>query len=464
MRLSLRDIAEILKARLLPQGAQGTVTGISTDSRTVADGDLFIPLTGPRFDGHDYISEAVRKGAVAFLAHKDIGESTVPRIVVDDTLQALGDLAAAVRRGFDGPVVGITGSSGKTTTKEMLAGILSLIGPGLKNPGNFNNLVGLPLTVFKMNSALRWAVLEMGMSARGEIARLAQIADPSVGVITNIGPAHLETLKNLDGVARAKGELFAALKRGGVAVVNADDPRVAGLPVANGVATIRFGISPQSDVRGEELSTDPSGVAFRLVVFDKSVPVHLKVPGRHNVSNALAAAAAATALDIDIDVISRGLEGFCAVSGRMETSILPQGITLVEDTYNANPLSVRAALESFDEMGGEGRRIGVLGDMLELGETSASLHRETGQVAARHLDILVVMGDMAEEMVAGASKGGLKPDRIVKVTSHEDAAESLRQIMTAGDRILVKGSRGMKMEEVCRLLRSGKMSINEKEA
>lgn len=226
MKLTLQQIAHIVGGDLSPSGARATVSGISTDSRTVGRGELFVPLRGDRFDGHDFLCQAARMGAAVCLSEEVLAGFPVPAIRVEDTLAALGQLAAALRRDFSGPVIAVTGSSGKTTTKEMLSAILSLSGAGLKTAGNFNNLIGLPLTLFRLEAAHRWAILEMGMSARREIARLAEIADPGVGVITNVGPAHLETLENLDGVARAKGELFAALKPGGTAVINADDELV----------------------------------------------------------------------------------------------------------------------------------------------------------------------------------------------------------------------------------------------
>jgi UDP-N-acetylmuramoyl-tripeptide--D-alanyl-D-alanine ligase len=241
MKLDFQSIVQITSGSLTPARAQGSISGISTDSRTTQPGDLFVPLRGPSFDGHDFLLRAARNGAVACLSEEVISGFPVPVIRVKDTLRALGDLAAARRQSFAGPVVAVTGSSGKTTTKEMLGAILGLTGPGLITPGNFNNLVGLPHTLFQLNEEHRWAVLEMGMSARGEIARLAEIAAPQIGVITNIGAAHLETLNGLDGVARAKGELFAALPPQGTAVINADDERVLALPVANGVQRLLFG-------------------------------------------------------------------------------------------------------------------------------------------------------------------------------------------------------------------------------
>jgi UDP-N-acetylmuramoyl-tripeptide--D-alanyl-D-alanine ligase len=459
MNLDLQKIAQVTAGRISPAGARVTVTGISTDSRSVCPGELFVPLRGEKFDGHDFLTQAVRRGAAACLSEDVIAGFPVPVIQVADTLQALGDIAAAVRRDFSGPVVAVTGSSGKTTTKEMLAAILSGTAPGLKTEGNFNNLVGLPLTLFRLASEHCWAVLEMGMSARGEIARLAEIALPDVGIITNVGPAHLETLHGLDGVARAKGELFAALKAGGTAVINADDERVAQLPVANGVRRLLFGFSASAEIRAEEVAVAGAAVSFRLVLPEGAWPVTLAVAGRHNVNNALAAAAAAAALTVPAAAIVRGLQAFRGGRGRMELVDLGNGTVLIEDTYNANPLSVRAALTALDEMGKGGRRIAVLGDMLELGAEAAELHRQIGAEAAQRCDVLILLGAMAGETAAGARQQGMPADRVQIVSSHAEAADRLRSLLRPGDRLLVKGSRGMQMEKVGAALRDSENSL-----
>jgi UDP-N-acetylmuramoyl-tripeptide--D-alanyl-D-alanine ligase len=452
MKLDLQQIARMTGGRLSPATARGTVTGVSTDSRTIHPGDLFVPLRGPNFDGHEFLMQAVRRGAAACLSEDVLAGYPVPVIGVHNTLTALGDLAASYRRAFPGPVVAVTGSSGKTTTKDMLHAILALHGPGLATEGNFNNLVGLPLTLFKMMPSHRWAVLEMGMSARGEIARLAEIAAPGVGIVTNIGPAHLEGLQTLEGVARAKGELFAALPSGGTAVINADDDRVRELPVANGVQRLWFGLNPAATVRAETIRSDGEGVNFELILPNGRYPVKLAVPGRHNVANALAAAAAALVLEIPAELIVRGLQTFRARAGRMETVRLADGSLLLDDSYNANPLAVKAALEALAESG-TGRKIAVLGDMLELGEAAADLHREVGAAAASRADYLIVLGAQAEATAAGARTAGMAADRVRVVADHEAAIAMVRTWLRPGDSILVKGSRGMRMDQVSGVLR-----------
>jgi UDP-N-acetylmuramoyl-tripeptide--D-alanyl-D-alanine ligase len=453
MNLKLSEIVTLTSGRMTPANATGVITGVSTDSRTICPGELFVPLRGPNYDGHDFLIRALRNGAAACLSEEVIAGFQVPIIQVPDTLQALGDIAQGVRRRFTGPVAAITGSSGKTTTKEMLAHILNLTGPGLKSQGNFNNLIGLPLTLFSLAKEHRWAVLEMGMSARGEISRLAEIGQPTVGVITNVGAAHLETLHGLDGVARAKGELFAALGPGCTAVINADDERVAAIPVANGVRRLLFGLSPAAEIRAENIQTQPGKVRFRLLLPKGAFEVVLQVVGRFNVVNALAAAAVATVLEVPAEQIVKGLGLFRPIAGRMQTSLMENGTLLIEDTYNANPLSMAAALQALDELNGGGRRIAVLGDMLELGAASAELHRQLGSTAAQRCDQLVLLGEQAEQVARGAREGGLANDRICLVDNHEQAIEYLTKTIAPHDRLLLKGSRGMRMELISAGLR-----------
>ncbi|MEZ4600165.1 MAG: UDP-N-acetylmuramoyl-tripeptide--D-alanyl-D-alanine ligase [Syntrophotaleaceae bacterium] len=454
MKIDVQTIARITGGTVTPSKAQATVSGVSTDSRKIRDGELFVPLHGPNFDGHDFLLQAVRNGAAACLSEDVIAGFPVPVVRVADTLKAMGDLAASQRALLRGPLVAVTGSSGKTTTKEMLGSILRQGGPGLITEGNFNNLIGLPLTLFRLTDAHRWAVLEMGMSARGEIARLTEIASPDIGVITNIGPAHLETLLSLDGIARAKGELFAGLSQGGTAVINMDDERVAGLPVANGVRRILFGCAPPADVRAEKISLWPGGVEFQLCLPEGRWPVRLHIHGRFNVHNALAAAAAAYVIGVKPAEIGSGLERFRPYAGRMETTLLGEKVVLLEDCYNANPLAVKAALVTLDDLAGDGRRVAVLGDMLELGEAAGELHREVGREVARRADLLILLGEFARHTAEGARQGGLAADRIIQVDSHEKAVESLEKLIRPGDRVLVKGSRGMKMERICAALKT----------
>ena len=453
MTFDLQEIVQITGGRMTPANSVGSVAGVSTDSRTVGEGELFVPLRGDNFDGHEFLALAVRSGAAACLSEDEVNGLPVPVIVVEDCLKALGDLAAAIRRRFTGPLVGVTGTSGKTTTKEMLAGILSLKRPGLVTKGNFNNLIGLPLTLFCLAGDHEWVVLEMGMSARGEITRLSQIAAPTIGIITNVGPAHLETLHGLEGVARAKGELFESLAPGSCAVINADDRHVRKIPVANSVRRLLYGLDPDADVRAELIESTTQGQRFQLRLPDGKWPVQLGVVGRHNISNALAAAAAAYVMEIDSETIVRGLEAFNACSGRMELVDLDCNVLLIEDSYNANPLSVGAALETLDELADSGQRIAVLGDMLELGEDARRWHREVGAMAAEKTDSLILVGDLCREVEIGAVEAGMSVDAITRVASHGEAIGLLGKLIRPGARILVKGSRGMRMEVVSNALK-----------
>jgi len=449
----VRTVAAVTGGQILHNGADVALSGFSTDSRTLQAGDLFIPLRGEHFDGHDYLTQAVRHGAAACLSEDVVAGLTIPVIQVRDTLQALGDLAHAVRQRFGGPVVGITGTSGKTTTKEMLAAILARTGPGHKSAGNFNNLVGVPLTLFGLCPDHRWAVIEMGMSARGEITRLAQITAPQLGIITNVGAGHLEKLGGISGVARAKGELFIQLPAGGTAIVNADDPQIGQLPLANGVRRVLFGLSPEAQVRASAISAADGTVAFTLHLPGAEAAVQLPVPGRHNVQNALAAAAAAWVLEVPLEDIVAGLAAFKPCPGRMELVELADDVLVIEDSYNANPLSMRAALDALHDLGRPGRRIAVLGDMLELGQAAGELHFEVGALVAMRADWLFTLGELAREIAAGAAAGGLAAGRIVTAATVEELVDRLRAVLRPGDRLLIKGSRGMRMERVSALLR-----------
>ncbi|KAF0215752.1 MAG: UDP-N-acetylmuramoyl-tripeptide--D-alanyl-D-alanine [Geobacteraceae bacterium] len=371
-----------------------------------------------------------------------------------DTLRGLGDVAAFHRKRFTIPVVGVTGSNGKTTTKEMLAAILARTGPGLKTSGNLNNLIGLPQMLLCLTEGDLWAVLEMGMSEPGEIDRLAELAMPAVGVITNAFPAHLESMGSVEAVARAKGELFLRLPVGGCAVYNADDPLIAGSPSPEGVKRLSFGLHGADVSAGEIKGCGVNGQSFMLRLPGEHLPVRMKAFGVHNIYNALAAAAAATALEVAPQMIRAGLEAFIPYEKRFNLEEV-DGIILIDDSYNANPASMEAALVTLRDMKEECRAIAVLGDMLELGKGSPQAHRELGRLAASCADRLYVMGEMADLTAAGAAEAGLASDEIIKAQSHEDILSDLRRTLTKGDYLLVKGSRGMRMETVAEGVRRG---------
>ncbi len=447
---TINEIALATGGRIIGHAA-GEVAAISTDSRTVAPGELFVALRGEKFNGHEFIVDVCAKGILAVIAEEQwLKGHTIPAsttcIAVKNSLRALGDLAAAWRRRFEIPVIGVTGSNGKTTVKEMLATIMELSGPGLKTAGNLNNLIGLPQMLFQLNPEHRWAVLEMGMSEPGEIDRLAAIAAPRVGIVLNALPAHLQSMGTVEAVAAAKGELLHRISDGGLAVVNADDSRVASLSQNASARRISFGID-RGEVRAREI--EPLGLDgqhFLLVTPHGETVVNLKACGRHNIYNALATAAALLE-KVDLATITAGLEAFTPYKGRFQVEQMG-GITLIDDSYNANPASTKAALDTLAQIAPEGHRIAVLGDMLELGEYEAEAHRGVGAVAGRNTDRLYLMGDlMAKYATEGALLADMPAESVILCAGHTEVAELLHQSITEGDVILFKGSRGMAMEK-----------------
>jgi UDP-N-acetylmuramoyl-tripeptide--D-alanyl-D-alanine ligase len=451
MMFTIEEIALVTGGRIIGHAAV-EVSAVSTDSRTAAPGDLFVPLRGERFDGHAFIQEVAKKGVVTILAEEQwLKAHSIPDAVtcvaVKNSLHALGDLAAAYRRRFDIPVIGVTGSNGKTTVKEMLATILELTGPGLKTSGNLNNLIGLPQMLFQLRPEHRWAVLEMGMSEPGEIDRLAYIAAPRVGIVLNALPAHLQSMGTVEAVAAAKGELLHRICDGGLAVVNADDPRVASLSQNASARRVSFGIE-RGEVRARDIETlGLQGQNLLLVTPHGEAAVHLKACGRHNVYNALAATAALLE-KVELPVIAAGLEAFTSFKGRFRIEQLG-GITLIDDSYNANPASTKAALETLAQVAAAGHRIAVLGDMMELGEHESDAHRGVGAVAGRNVDRLYLMGERMTTYAAdGALLADMPAESVISCKSHAEIAGQLHQTLTEGDVILIKGSRGMAMERV----------------
>jgi len=438
------------------------VEGVSTDTRTIAAGSVFVALRGERFDAHAFLGEAARAGAAAALvSDASAGAHGLPRLLVAGTLPALGALAHHHRRRFEVPVVGVTGSNGKTTTREMIAAILATRGPVLKTEGNLNNEVGVPLTLFGLEAGHHAAVIEMGMNHPGEIARLAAIAAPQVGVVTNAAAAHLEGLGSIDGVADAKAELWAGLPPGGVAVANADDARMLKRAQASGrrVFTFAAGRQRRGDVVVLEIrSQSAEGMRFVLGIGNREVEVALALVGAHNAANAAAAACAAIALGSSDREIVAGLAAVRPVGRRLRLARLPSGALLVDDCYNANPLSMGAALATLAELAAAegGRALAVLGDMLELGPEEHALHRGVGEAAARAgLAFLAGFGPRARATLEGAVAAGLPGDRTFHTEDAEALAEAVRTLArpAAGDVLLVKGSRGMKLERLVEALR-----------
>jgi len=444
-------------AGALIHGTSGAMfEGIVTDSRAVTGGNLFIAIVGDRFDGHEFIASALDRGAAGFVVQRKEKElvsripETVPVIFVDDTVRALGDIAHCWRMRFDVPVVAVTGSSGKTTTKEMIASIVSQVKRVHKNRGNFNNLIGLPLTLLEMEAGHEVAIVEMGTNRPGEIARLTDIAKPSVGVITNVGPAHLEGLKSIDGVREEKGDLFARMEKHGIAIINSDDDEIRVLAERWHGERITFGIKDEALIHAHNIEKkDGQGIRFTLCVGSFEGDVTMKTLGNHNIYNALAAAASSLALGIEESVICEGIARFEQIPGRMKLYRLRGGACLVDDTYNANPASVREALRTLRDLEGVHRITVILGDMLELGDTSEELHEDIGRfLSDSGVGTVFIRGKFSRAVAAGAQQGGLRNDRIFCIESPEEIAAKLASCIGEGEWILIKGSRGMKMEEI----------------
>ena len=395
--------------------------GVSTDSRQILQGGLFIPLIGEKFDGHDFIATAVKDGASGFLVERGSEEKIRERftdatiIRVDDTLKALGDIAHFWRKKFRVIVVAITGSSGKTTTKEMLAGIAGLKKKIIKAQGNYNNLIGLPMTVLKINAQHELAILEMGTNTRGEIRRLTEIAEPDIGLITNIGPAHLEGFKSVETVREEKLDLFRNMPKAGVAIINLDDERLLVTEKDWRGKRVTFGLRKDADVSAEGIETKGmKGLGFTIRMASFKERITISTVGNHNIYNALAAAASSWALGIDFSTICQGLTAFQPISGRMEIHRLKNGAFIVNDTYNANPASFGEALKTLRDLKGNKKSTVIMGDMLELGDQAEVMHEGIGSLMAdTGVDTIYLRGRLSPATAAGALKRKISKGQIV---------------------------------------------------
>ena len=441
--------ARVLDAEWL--GEDVLFTGVSTDSRTVKSGDLFIALSGKNFDGHKFVAQAKDKGAVAAMVNQESDikknqDSKVPMIIVKDTLLGLGKLAAYWRGRFEIPLIAVTGSNGKTTVKEMIASILlQLVGKDsnkvLATTGNLNNDIGVPQMLLQLCAQHKYAVIEMGMNHSGEISYLTKLAKPSVALITNAGAAHIEGIGSVEAVARAKGEIFEGLDELGTAVINADDQNVQiWHKLAGSRPIIEFGLSKKVKVGGS-YQLNLADTEIKLKLPDGTIEVRLNVPGKHNVYNALAAAAAATAIGISKENIASGLELFSGVSGRLQQKKCQHGARMIDDSYNANPESVRAALSVLANS--PGKRILVLGDMGELGDNTVGFHERIGEEARLiGIDRLFTLGELSAHSV---KKFGVGAQHFQNI---EDLLSAVKAVLTPNVTLLVKGSRFMQMERV----------------
>ncbi|MDO9528515.1 MAG: UDP-N-acetylmuramoyl-tripeptide--D-alanyl-D-alanine ligase [Syntrophales bacterium] len=460
--LTVDEIIEATGGRIIKRSSGGTFKGLSTDSRHISKGALFLPVIGERFDGHDFIAAAIKDGALGSLVQSGLEEKIkdvsgdVTLISVNDTLKALGDIAHFWRKKFELPVIAVTGSSGKTTTKEMIAGVIGLTKKALKSRGNFNNLVGLPLTLLEINANHEAAIVEMGTNSSGEIGRLTRIAMPDVGLITNIGPAHLEGLKSMDVVREEKWDLFNNMGNRGIAIINNDDDSLRELAGRWKGNAVTFGIENYADVRAERISIKGrTGTKFTLIIDGISRELTMSTTGEHNIYNALAAAASSCAVGIEHDLICEGLQSFKPISGRMEILNLKNGAFLIDDTYNANPASVSVALKTLKDLKGKQKSTVILGDMLELGVWAEEMHEDIGSLMAdTGVDTIFLRGKFSRAVTEGATRKGIKSNQIYFPETTKEIATHLRQHLKKGDWVLVKGSRKLKMEEIVQELTS----------
>lgn len=449
------ELGELLGAAV--SGAlPAKVEGVSTDTRSIAKGNLFVALKGETFDANDFLDKALAAGAAAAVVRKGAKiPAGLPCLEVDDTLAALGRIARHHRRRFSIPLGAITGSNGKTTTKEMIGAILATRGPALKTEGNLNNEVGVPLTLLRLDPSHTGAIIEMGMNHPGELARLSAFTEPQVAEITIAAPAHLEFLGTVENVAKAKGEIYGGLPKDGLAIANGDDALVRAQAEKSGRKVLYFGKCDDAQVRlAEIVSHDAHGLAVRIAWAGKKHLAHLKFVGEHNAVNACGAFAMGVSLGCTAEQCVAGLEASRPWAHRLSLHEAPGGFTVIDDCYNANPSSMGAALDTLASLAGPRRRVAVLGDMLELGADEAALHRQMGERAvANGVQVLVSFGPRSK---AGweAARGALN-DRALHVPATdqvEPAVEFLKAQLKAGDVVLVKGSRGMKLERIVEAL------------
>lgn len=452
---TVQEVADITGA-VLAGKKQAVLSDIITDTRKITKGVLFVALKGERFNGETFAAEAVAKGAAAVMVSTQCPEDLLsdlkaPVLKVKDTLQAYQQLAHAWRMRFELPVIAVTGSNGKTTTKDLTAAVLSGRWQVLKTQANFNNEIGLPLTLLQLTAAHQAAVVEIGMRGLGQIAAMAPMAAPSIGIVTNVGETHMELLGSLENIAKAKSELVEAIPAGGTVILNADNAFVAAMHVKAkaGVRVLTFGIEKTADVQGEAIRTEGQTTKFMAHFQQERHEFTLPMVGRHNVYNALAAIAVGVSLGFTAEEMQRGLDAMEATKMRFECKTIG-AYQVINDAYNASPMSMTAAIETLAEVA-KGRKIAVMGDMLELGAVSVEAHMNVGrELAAKKVDALLTRGEMGEYIARGAEEGGLQS--VYRCASHEEAGKVLQKILQPGDTILFKGSRGMQMEKIIDLL------------
>ncbi|MCR5440006.1 MAG: UDP-N-acetylmuramoyl-tripeptide--D-alanyl-D-alanine ligase [Selenomonas sp.] len=453
---NLEEVQAITKASVYAKEKENFCDLVS-DTRKISEGVLFLAFKGERFNGEDFAAEALEKGAAGVMVSRDCAPEILAAcrgtvLQVEDTLTAYQQLAHAWRMRFANlPVIAITGSNGKTTTKDLTAAVLSARGSVLKTQANFNNEIGLPMTLLGIREDHTAAVVEIGMRGFHQIEAMAPIAKPQIGIVTNVGETHMELLGSLENIAKAKAELVEAIPAGGTVILNADNKYVAGMrdKAKAGVHVLTFGLEQEADVRGDAIETEGQTTRFSVTYQQERHEYTIAMVGRHNVYNALAAIAAGFALGLTAAEISQGLQHLEATKMRFECQKVKDW-NVVNDAYNASPMSMTAAINTLSELT-KGRKIAVMGDMLELGSVSVEAHRRVGEeLAEHHFAAVITRGEMGNHIADGAEAGGIAP--VYRCTSHEEAAQRLHEILQPDDTILFKGSRGMQMEKIIDLL------------
>ena len=458
MHLSLAQVASVLNVDLIGEDCEFCQVSINT--RTLEAGDLFVAIKGENFDAHDYVQQAADKGACGLVVEKPV-DSTLPQIIVADSRIALGHIASLWSSAFTLPIIAITGSCGKTTVKEMTAAILQAAFCEddqqciLATQGNLNNDIGVPLTLLRLNTSHKAAVIEMGANHIGEIKQLVDIVQPDVAVITNAGPAHIEGFGSLDGVAQAKGEIYSGIEQGGTAVINADDAYASYWEkicdkLDKSLKRVRFGLNHSAEISAQVSEAQQEKITGQQIAINTPqgpLTVELPQPGMHNVYNALAATAVSLAVGVSLQAVKTGLEGFSNVSGRLEQKTGLNSSRLFDDTYNANPGSVRAGIEAIKQV--KGKHILVLGDMGELGMEAEALHYELGQDAfSLGIDSLFTLGSLTEATYKGFISAGADDQEAQHFTDRNELINALKKVLQSEHVVLIKGSRTMKMEEI----------------
>ena len=450
-KLSLAEVAQITGAEK-NSDAEIFFEGVTTDSRKLNNGVLFVALKGENFNGEDFAETSLKKGAAAVLVSKNFNKNLDGVILkVEDTLTAYRQIAGAWRNRFDIPIVAVTGSNGKTTTKDLTAAALNGLGHVLKTSGNFNNEVGVPMTLLNLNEKNCAAVVEIGMRGLGQIESLAEVVKPTIGIVTNVSEAHIELLGSIENIAKAKGELVEAIKSGGTIILNADNRHTAQMKnlAGDGVKIVTYGLENPADLTAKDILIGSVSTEFIFSFRGKEYDFEIPMLGRHNVSNALAAIAAGLEVGLSLEEIQRGISTLTTTKMRFEV-IRRDGLAIINDAYNASPASMRVAIKTTSEIY-DGRKIAVLGDMLELGDISEQIHREIGaELVENKFDVLITLGKLGKFIAAGARDAGL--ENVYTFDTHEAAAKKIVELVRNGDTILFKASHVMHMEKIIDLI------------